>query len=212
MEFSLRLLESDSQISQEILKALSPQITTYLDSGIKIIKSELPNIIRQSIVSTPEYQSIASGQLKYEFGIPDSEQKLAGLLDIWSTNIEYMYNRPKLTGSTIKASFTANMIRVDFADVLYTDYALVIDGLRGYTLPWLKWLLLEGNKTIVKNYEVSIQANKNSRTGNAIMKQSRGSWKVPSAFSGTVSDNWITRAIDGVQSDVDLLLNKAFST
>lgn len=211
MEFSLKILESDQVISQEILKALLPEISQYMQKGIRIVKNELPTLIKYAISESPEYKSILSGELKYEFGIPDSAQKLAGLLDTWGSNIQYIYSPPKISGSLIKSSFSANMIRVDFADVLYTDYALVIDGLRGYTLPWLEWLLLEGNRTIVKNYEVSIQPHKNSRTGNAIMKQSAGSWKVPSAFSGTVSDNWITRVLDGVQPEIEFLVERAFS-
>jgi hypothetical protein len=211
MKFTISLLESDKNISNDILKAFIPKLNIYMNDGINIIKSELPGILRRGIALSPEYDAILNGILKYEFGIPDSSIKLAGLIDIWANNIEYSYQKPRIVGSVIKSSFSANAIRVDFADVLYTDFALVIDGLRAYSLPWLEWLLLEGNKTIIKNYEVSIGPNKRSRTGNAIMKQSRGSWKVPSEYAGTINDNWITRAIDGVQSDIESLLNKAFS-
>jgi hypothetical protein len=151
-----------------------------------------------------------NGKLKYEFGIPDPATKLSGLLDIWSDNIQYQYMKPNITGSKIKGFFSANTIRIDFADVLYTDYALVIDNLRGYNLPWLEWLLLEGNKTIISKHSVSLRPSQFSRTGNALMIESNKSWSVPSEFSGTSQDNWITRALDDAESDIENLLTRAF--
>ena len=142
MKFTISLLESDKDISNDILKAFIPELNIYMNDGINIIKSELPGILRRGIALSPEYDAILNGILKYEFGIPDSSIKLAGLIDIWANNIEYSYQKPRIVGSVIKSSFSANAIRVDFADVLYTDFALVIDGLRAYSLPWLEWLLL----------------------------------------------------------------------
>ena len=48
----------------------------------------------------------------------------------------------------------------------------------------------------MKNYE--IEANPTaSRTGTVIMVKSTGrGWRVPPAFSGTVNDNFVTRALE----------------
>lgn len=212
MRLSLRLIDNNKDISNAILQALLTDVTRYFENGIYIIKNELPQIIKQSIINTPEYDSLLNGELRYEFGIPDPGIKLAGLLDIWSENIKYSYMKPTITGDKIKAIFSASTVRVDYADVLYSDYGLVTDAARGYTLPWLEWLLLEGNKTIIDKYEVIIGPNQYSRTGNALMKPSNKSWRVPSTYAGTASDNWITRAIDSVTDDIENLLNKAFKS
>jgi hypothetical protein len=210
MRLSLKIIENNADISNKILQALLADVTKYMDNGISTIKNQLPQIIRQGIVSAPEYQSLLSGELRYEFGIADPGPKLAGLIDIWANNISYSQMKPTIVNNKIKAIFSANTIRIDYADVLYTDYALVIDATRGYSLPWLEWLLLEGSKTIIDNYEVILGPNRFSRTGNALMKSSNQSWKVPSAYSGTASDNWITRSIDSVSDDIENLLNGAF--
>jgi len=182
-----------------------------MNNGVSTIKRELPNIIKTAIENTPEYSSILSGKLKYEFGIPDSSIKLNNLIDIWIENIRYPYMKPTIMRNKIKSTFEVNAIRVDFAEVLYSNDALVIDNIRGYNLPWLEWLLLEGNKTIISKQEVVIGPNNFSRTGNAIMRDSNKSWKVPAEFSGTVTNNWITRAIDGVEGNIQSLLDRAFS-
>lgn len=210
MQFSLKILETNDQIKKDILKALLPQVQSFMDNGINKLKTELPSLIRLAIINTPEYESLLNGKLMYEFGIPDSSSKLAGLLDIWSTNIHYQYMRPTISGNSIKGFFSANCIRIDFADALYSDYGIIVDAKRGYTLPWLEWLLLDGNKTIVSKYEVAIGPNPYSRTGQAIMRSSKRSWKVPAEFAGTSRDNWITRAIDSIENDIDNLVQKAF--
>jgi hypothetical protein len=212
MKFSLKLLETDQQINQKILQALLTEITNFMNSGVAIIKAELPSILQNAIINTPEYISLLNGKLKYEFGIPDSNIKLANLIEAWLGNIRYPYMKPIIVGNNIKSSFAVNAVRVDFAEVLYTDDALVIDSIRGYNLPWLEWLLLEGNKVIIRQQEVVLGPNKFSRTGFALMRDSNKSWKVPSEFSGTANNNWITRAIDGVEDKIELLLEKAFQT
>lgn len=211
MNLNIKILESDNEINKAILSALLPEVTNYMNNGISTIKRELPSIIKTAIENTPEYSSILSGKLKYEFGIPDSSIKLNNLIDIWIDNIRYPYMKPTIMGNKIKSTFEVNAIRADFAEVLYSNDALVIDNIRGYNLPWLEWLLLEGNKTIISKQEVIIGPNNFSRTGNAIMRDSNKSWKVPSEFSGTITNNWITRAIDGVEGNIQSLLDRAFS-
>lgn len=210
MRFSLKLIDSSKEIQQNILKAMLPEVSSLMNKGITKLKSNLPNIIRQAIINTPEYESLSRGKLKYEFGIANVDSKLASLISVWSTNIQYTYKAPNIIAGRIRSSFSASMIRADFSDVLYADFAAVVDTLRGYTLPWLEWLLLEGNKTIVRNYEVILGPNRSSRTGYALMKPSNRSWKVPSEFSGTINNNWITRAIDAAESNIQKLLNEAF--
>lgn len=210
MEIKFKLLDNAKDIQSKILNAMIPEVDKLFNKAISRIKTQLPNVIRQAITNTPEYTSLLNGQLKYEFGIPNPESKLASLLTVWSTNIVYHYDAPSIIGSKIKASFSANTIRADFSDVLYADFASVVDTKRGYILPWLEWLLLEGNKIIVRKYQIEIGPNKASRTNFAIMKSSRRSWRVPTEFSGTENNNWITRAIDNAESEIQKVVDGAF--
>lgn len=210
MEITFRLLDNSKSIQDKILNAMLPEVQKMMDRGILKIKSNLPNIVRRAIENSEEYQSLQSGKLKYEFGIDNVDSKLASLLTVWSTNISYNYQKPFIRTNTIGGSFSASMIRADFSDVLYADFAAVVDTVRGYTLPWLEWLLLEGNKTIIKDYAVKFGPNRASRTGYAIMQSSKTSWKVPSEFAGTLNDNWITRALDRAEPEIQQMLDGAF--
>lgn len=210
MIFSIKLIESNKDITNQILQILIPEIDKYLKKALQKIRKSLPNLIVKLIKNTPEYNSLINGQLKYEFGIPNVENAISNIIDIWSNNIVIEYNGPVATNNTLKASFSVSLIRSDYGDVLSSNDALVIDTLRGYQLPWLEWLLLEGNRIIISKYEVKLGPSKVSRTGNAIMKSSTKSWKVPSQFSGTSSDNWITRAIENGEDEINDLLDRIF--
>lgn len=202
MRFNLTLLEKETEIQNKILKALLPDIKNYLNKVSFKMRKRLSIAVSQAITQSPEYDSILNGQLKYEFGIPNSGSKLTSLIDIWSNNIKINLVSPQIVGNKIKASLSAAMIRIDFSDVIYTDYAEVFDNERGYSLPWLRWLLLEGSAILVKKYDVVFGANPRSRTGFAIMQPSQRSWKVPPQFSGTESNNWITRSIENSKNAI----------
>jgi hypothetical protein len=212
MNFTLKILENNQVIQKNILTALLPEVSKYMNKAIASIKRELPFIVGEAIMSEPEYSSLLSGQLKFELGIPDAGSKISNLINIWISNMVVDYKSPTLTNSSIRSSFSAKLIRTNFSDVLGTDDAYVNDSLRGYSLPWLEWLLLDGNAIVVPNYEVVMGSNPRSRTGSAVMKISSDSWKVPDQFSGTISDNWITRAISNSQDKIQKLLERALKT
>lgn len=210
MRLSLKILESNKEIAQRVAKALLPEIKNYMKNAIDKIKKDLPSVVYTGIINSPEYTSIIGGQLKYELGIPNPETKIASLLQTWTDNIYVTYVPPTIiTSGSIKSSFDVSMIKTDFSDVLSSDDAFVFDQERGYSLPWLKWLLLDGSVPIIKDHQVVIGRNSRSRTGMAVMRQSRTkSWAVPSKFAGTEADNWITRAIDASKSDVESLIKR----
>lgn len=211
MRLSIKIEESNNIISELILKAMLPECKKYMDSSIQKIKNKLPDIIYTSIINSSEYMSLVSGSLRLEFGIPDASSKIDQIINHWISNIQYTYDAPSIKSNKITSKFTASLIKTDFSDVLSLQSAYVNDTERNYSLPWLKWLLLDGTKIIIPSYEVQFGPNPNSRTGNAVMVSSKGSWKVPPEFAGTIGDNWITRAIDNVTKDIDTLLQKALS-
>lgn len=211
MKFSLKILESESQIKKMIVQALLPSCEEFMDQVLQNIQRELPNIVSSAILNRPEYISLVSGTLRLELGIPDANSKVASIINTWMSNIVYEFKKPTFSGNKIKSSISAKLIKADFADILGLPEATVVDMARGYSLPWFEWLLLDGSKTIIPNHNVVFGPNSRSRTGGAIMRVSSTSWKVPSEFAGTISDNWITRSIDDAESAIQDLLTRTLS-
>lgn len=199
----MRIIESDSEIRQRMLSALLEEVNITINKSIPQIKTKIETLIRETIINEPEYGSLVSGQLRAELGIPDAAAKIQDLLDTWINNIEVEIKPFRITNMGLSGNFSINCIKSDFSDVLGLPAAQVEDAVRGYSLPWLSWLLLEGGKILVKDHIVVIGNSSFSRTGEAIMRTSvQGSWRVPPEFAGTQTNNWITRAIDKIDDSI----------
>jgi hypothetical protein len=200
MKYSLKLLETDQQVFNLILQEIQKTLDSALNRAIPRITSEVKTLVSTSLRNQSEYISLMAGTLKAEFGLPDSSvvnsviQAMVDSLIITKQNITI---KPK---SGISGGLILNMIKSDFSDIINQDIANVTT--EEYALPWLKWLLLEGTASIVKNYNVLYGPSPYSRSGLAIMKNSDSDWSVPSTFAGTESDNWTTRAIRGIDKDI----------
>ena len=83
MNINLKILESQNQIGKGILAAFLQDLKTDIDRGVSLVKNQLPQIINSAVINSPEYSSLVGGKLKYDFGIPNANQKIAGLIDIW---------------------------------------------------------------------------------------------------------------------------------
>jgi len=204
----LKLEETESQISKKILEALLPQIDSYLNKIFNKVSVQIKDTVIQSIKSAPEYSALLYGQLKAEFGLPDSESRVNSIINFWE-NITVEYKNTKISRGSLSGGFKISMIKRDFTDVLSTNDAVFITE-KGDALNWLEWLLLFGNKTIIKDYNVQLGPNPRSRTGMAIMQGAvSGKWSVPNSYSGTINNNWITRAIDSADASINNILLKA---
>lgn len=211
MKFSVKLLETDMELQNRVLTALLPECNTFLRKSFTYIRQNIPPIISKAITNRPEYMSLVSGKLRLELGIPDAASKVAELINFWITNVFIDFKQPTAVKSKIKSSFSVSLIKADFSDILGSDAAFVHDSLRGYSLPWLEWLLLDGRKVIVPKQQVIIAPNPRSRTGLALMRESTEGWRIPSEFVGTIRDNWITRAIDNSSADINDLIERSLS-
>lgn len=203
LRFSIDIIESDQQISKEINKAILQELNGRLPSVFKKTQDYIRQTIIESIKSQPEYISLLSGSLKYEFGLPDSSARVGAILDTIEKSLYVEYQQPKISGSKIVGGFFIGMVNSGFSDILSLKESIFITE-KGAPLEWLKWLLLEGDKTIIIGYDFNIGNYKNSRTGGGIMSPSfNGSWRVPPEFAGTIENNWIVRAVESVQDQIE---------
>jgi hypothetical protein len=201
MKFSINLLESDDQIKSMIFKTIIDKLSITIDKSLSPINEGIKTIVREALKQEPEYASLVSGKLRAELGIPDSSVinlVVDALVDTLQVN-----KQPLTSSSTgIKGGFIMNMMKSDdLGGVLYSSISSVSDS-KGYSLPWLEWLLLQSNTPIVKNYSVKYGPSPYSRSGMAIMVPSKDSWRVPPEFAGSQNDNWTTRAISTIDKSV----------
>jgi hypothetical protein len=202
MRFSVSLLESDQQIRSAILDSLSKKISVGLQKSVNPLTQSIKSIMIKALQSQPEYQSLISGQLRKEFGIANVNN-VNVVIDNLVNTLVVQVSPLKIINTGLSGGITIQMIPSDtFGGALSDPSANVTDDDKGYSLPWLQWLLLRGTDIIVRNYEVKFGPNPNSRSGDAIMISSGKNWRVPPEFVGTQRNNWTTRAIESVEDEL----------
>lgn len=208
MNINLKLLESNAEITNLILSAMKDSLNNCFANAVKNLQISIPSQVKNAIISQPEYQSLISGKLKYEFGIPDSAGAINSIVDIWINNITINSIPITMGSNSLRGGFSINMIRDDYSDVLGSNSATVTDTKSSAVLPWLEWLLLHGGKIIIKNYRVQMGPSPNSRTGMAIMVSSKENWRVPPEFAGSKDNNWITRSLSKLETIIPKLIQE----
>lgn len=201
MKLSLSVVQDSNNIANLIMKDISANINKIFNKAIPKIENDLKFLLAEAIRSQPEYSSLMAGTLKAELGLPDSS--------IVQQTVDYFVENIRVTKNNIKYSSKGLLGNISielFSDssvnsAVNSDFANIQD-VKGYIIPWLQWLLLEGSSILIKNYEVKYGNSPYSRSGMAIMVQSNDSWSVPNMFAGQINDNWITRAINSSEQSI----------
>ena len=206
MNISINLLESDSEIRRAILQQIREVMQGAIRKSLPAITDQVKNSVREALRREPEYNSLVSGKLKAEFGMPSSAD-VDIVVNALVETINVQNNPLKITNLGISGGITITMMKSDDLDgVINIASAYVSDYNRGYSLPWLEWLLLRSNQTIVKNYEVKMGNNLYSRSGMALMVKSNRNWRVPPEYAGSQSNNWTTRAVSTTEDEITKII------
>jgi len=196
-----------SKFQSNILREVTKKIKRKAPKIQNTIRESLKTIVSEALISTPEYQSILQGKLKAELGIPNPDYRISAIIEKWVDNIQVKIK----VGTNPLLLIDIGIIREDYGDVLSlaeSQYTYKTERAQG-EIPWLRWLLLEGDKRIITKYEFSSN-QKGSRTGRGIMiKKDRGFWQVPPEFSGTSVDNFATRAFGNIGDAIDKIVEQA---
>jgi hypothetical protein len=201
-------LPSVETIERAALKALRSSLNGMLTRSAAKIALKLKAMIRKAIQLTPEYQSINGGRLQAELGLADPK-KLDQIIDLWVDSVKVEVKRVRFGRNKITGGFRITAIEQDWSDALANPASKqqIKDG----ELPWLEWMLIRGDQVIVRDYDVSFnpKAARRGRTGRGLMVKGKGRrWRVPPQFSGTPRRNFVTRALDSIQRQVETMITK----
>ncbi len=204
------LPDFDRQLRQQWADQLNKQFRKAKPEIIKQVRSLVSKKIRES----PEYKSLSGGLLSGEMGIKKGTER-----DKLITIVNKMIDTTKV--ELQKATLTRNGIKMQLIIESADTESLegIPEGVEQSTSgpwEWLRWLLYEGNKTIV-NWDVADAntfelAKDYSRSHSKIMKKGRGRrWSTPSQFAGTSKSNWFTRALVNTEDELAKIIVDAIN-
>ena len=214
MTISLKLLGSDKGIEQQLVASLVDEVNAVLIAKSKSLESQIKQLIPIWIGSQPEMASLrASGPntLSAHFGLPVGTGDSAVDSIITSVAQSTVLEIKKVTKKRLGVKGVP-VITISFQPATFQNLLSLGAGKytseNGSAIPWLEWLFTLGDTPIVVGYEYL--PGLGGRSGGGIMVG--GSlWRVPPEFSGTLSNNFITRALDNRQKDIERIFRRVLN-
>lgn len=192
---TIKLTDSVSKITTDInlsiAQYLNDKIRKNKLSTINKIKSYIPAWIN----SQPEIVSLQSqttNTLFALFGLRSGSTNsiVDDMINSVVNSLAFSFNP---IDNQLNGGITIELQPSDFQNLLSLQSGHVVYS-QG-DLHWLNWLLTMGNSVIIANYNYAPQSGA-GRSRQGIMKFG-GSFRVPPQYSGTDTDNFITRALTG---------------
>ena len=199
-----KLITNISSFKKGILDHISKQLNKQLRK-FNNAEDRIKDIVIASIKAQDEYLSLKSGTLRNQFGLENPGLADAVLQSL--ENIDIKINRARVNGSEIESQIIINMIKSDYSDMLSSSAASYTSE-KGSTIPWLEWLLLRGQDSVVVGFKYLPKNSPYSRTGRGIMISGDSAiYRVPPGYAGTMDNNWITRGVDAALPEIQSYMN-----
>ena len=197
---SLKILESNSQIKDKIYEAIVEEINKRIFKNKKKVTTSLQNAVKLWVGAQPEIASLransSAGSLGSQFGLTSATSDVVAdrIISAVASSTVVRIHPIK---NNLKGTVEFNFQRSDFINLLNLQSGHVITE-KGTDLHWLDWLLTKGDTTIITGY--TYIPGPFGRSGGGEMNIG-GLWRVPPEFSGTVTNNFITRSFKGTEKE-----------
>lgn len=177
-------------------------------SHVDAIKRLVANSLRNSNF----YRNFTTGSdLVVGLGVPAGEEKIRieAVINAIVDNLKIGLNK-RGTNQYIGSI----SIYVELNEAVYSYITNIreanITTEKGENIPWLKWVIIDGDTIIIKNYDVMQNIGLGRSGGGIMVKSSNVSYRIPTEYSGTLEDNWITRAIEDAETSLNKIIENIF--
>lgn len=196
---TIKLIDTIKDVEKKVNAAIAVEINTILFQNQSKILQESKSLVSKWIASQPEMidlQSSVPGSLAGQFGLYPGQGQSSVISIINSIENAITINFKKFDNKLL-GGVEVNFQPLDFLNLLNLPQGIV--NYKDGQLKWLDWLLTKGDTTIVVSYQYNPSTGiGRSGLGNMIKG---GSFRVPPQFSGTDSNNFITRALVGPEQE-----------
>jgi hypothetical protein len=199
MTISLKITDSIKTIEKNINSAIAEYINQTLSNNSNNIIRDIKLYIPSWIKNQPEIISLLSNDtqsLAGYFGIPSERSSIVEMI-VSSVTESLLFKFVKYKDSLSRGGFEVYIQPDNFLNLLSLPQGHTVYS--GGDLHWLDWLLLRGDEIIISNYHYNpAKGFGRSSLGNMV---GGDVFRVPPQYSGTSSDNFVTRALIGDQQD-----------
>lgn len=206
---NLRLVDPISKIEKDIQAALIRDINIYLDKRKGVVVDKLKNASKSWVFSQLEMQSLQDSSVPYSlsslFGLPKGSEvsAVSAVAEAVANSIEVKFSK---IDKNFKGGLTFSIQPADFKNLLGLPEGHVTTK-KGADLHWLSWLLEAGDSVIITGYQYDASGQGRSGAGTMV---TGSSFRVPPSYSGTITNNFVTRAFQNKQKEIEKIISEVF--
>jgi len=200
----LKLTQTDAQIEKQIFNALVKEANYTFRSALRRMIAPIRRVAGSAVSTSPEIASLRSGTLRTDFGITTGIDVTSPIIEAVANSVNVHMKPFSASGNRISGGIFVNIQPDSFVNLLSLPTGTTVTE-KGDTLPWLDWLLNLGDSVIIADF--GVEYGSFGRSGGGRMSSKSRPFKVDSAFSGTVSNNFVTRALASRQKQlIDIIM------
>ena len=187
MDFSVN---SQKKFKREIQQRIREQYRRILPKVRRKVKELFTTEFSRIFYENEVVRALIYGDLIQELGLEEPNQKVAAIKNAIINGLEITTSSKDSISISIKMgdSFFADVLALEAAHQRWTDATGSV--IKGPPLPWLEWLITEGDNFIIVDFHYSESIT--GRSGYAGVMRRGGRWRVPPEYSGTINDNFLT--------------------
>jgi len=205
LKLDIKIKENLRVIERRISKAMTTEFNNRIQNGLEKISRDIKKLVKELITDSSEIKSLKGGVLKGDFGIPTGEDPTGAIIDAIVNSVDVVHTIVASGGRGFTGGVTINIQPTHFSNLTSLPGVKVITK-KGAVLPWLEWLLTLGDKIIITEHHVEYKKGA-GRSGLASMTTG-GTFRVNPSFSGTVENNFISRAFQGSENRIASIIKR----
>ena len=194
MNFRIKI--DERELKRQLKQEITRKVHSVLPKLQQTVSDRLEQVLFQRFVSGVP---TVSGQDFYELGVPDINDRLQSIIRVASQSFKVTV----VGGTRNVFKMNIGILKKDYSDLLNLPESVFQYTSRNGSgiLEWLKWVLVEGQGTIVQGYDFT-QRDGFGRTQGGYMVKGSG-WNVPPKLQGSQDDNMLMRSLQNIDKDIE---------
>ncbi len=180
------------------MQAIADHINSIAIKIAADVTETIKPLVYDAVHDCHEMQALRSSDLRAAMGLNPPQARDVSKQIAESVSSSLIVESGKVTPKNLSTMISIyvqpagldNVLSVGGSTVNYTS----TEG-KQVTIPWLDWLLTEGDRILVSGFSLELGQGLGRSWGGRMVEAPTGSWRIEPQYAGTLTDNFVTRAL-----------------
>lgn len=194
----IEITTSSAEFKRMVMQGIADHINSVVGKIAGDVRETIKPLVYDAVYDCHEMQALRSSDLRAAMGLNPPQARDVSSQIAESVSSSLIVESGKVTPKNLSTMISIyvqpagldNVLSVGGSTVNYTS----TEG-KQVTIPWLDWLLTEGDRILVSGFSLELGQGLGRSWGGRMVETPTGSWRIEPQYAGTLTDNFITRAL-----------------